>query len=116
MSGLNLENATTLSNERQAALQDVARGFFGIIDGQGNSKVSLEQAISALFTDLQTIMLDYADQMSPEHSLRWSADIVLLITVIRVVMNNPMWESEALTLQMRHEFEECLGSAKALEF
>ena len=97
-------------------MQDVARSFFGIINDQGNSKESLESAISALFTDLQTVMLDYADQMSAEHSLRWSADIVLLITAMRVVMNNPMWGSEALTLQMRHEFDECLGSAKALEF
>jgi hypothetical protein len=108
-------DAVPLSKETVKDYLDCGRGFIKILNSQGNDKESMQAALGALIQDMQVIMAAHAKEMTGEETLRWGADIILLVAIVRVILQNPMWGSEALTLQMQNEFEKCLRSAKCLE-
>lgn len=109
------KDAVPLSKETINDYLDCGRGFISILNSQGNDKESMIAAVSALVSDMQIIMAAHAKEMTGSETLRWGADVILLVTIVKVILQNPMWGSEALALQMANEFEKCLRSAKCLE-
>ncbi len=110
-----MENFEALSKERVRDYRLCGEGFFALIEEQGNSKESVTGAIGAVLYDLQMIMLNHAEQMTAEESLRWGADILLIMSMFRTLLENPMWDTEALTLQFRNQFEHHLKGARGME-
>lgn len=94
---------------------DAGNAFFDILKVHGNGKADIYPLCSLVIERMQEEHLRQAETMDEADVFNWSILVLVLATTIKVCLNgNPLYDSEALTSQMRHQFEQILRGSKAI--
>lgn len=101
--------------QMEAMRRDVGK-FFDILEGHaGNEKESVEAAMDTTLAELQGRVIRYVGQFAVEDAEAVSRALVILSVMISVVMNNPMYSSHALRLQLQAELDRHIREASAIK-
>ncbi len=94
---------------------DAGNAFFDILKDHGNGKRDIYPLCSLVIERMQEEHLKQAEGMDHDDVFTWSILVLVLATTMKVCLNgNPLYDSEALTSQMRHQFEQILRGSKAI--
>jgi hypothetical protein len=94
---------------------DAGNAFFEILKDHGNGKADIYPLCSLVIERMQEEHLAHSESMDADAVFSWSILVLVLATTIKVCFNgNPLYDSEALTSQMRHQFEQILRGSKAI--
>lgn len=95
---------------------DAGFAFFDILKDHGNGKGDVYPLCAMVLERMQEQHLKHAETMSSDDVFSWSILVLVLATTMKVCINgNPLYQTEALTDQMRHQFEQLLRSSKAID-
>jgi hypothetical protein len=95
---------------------DAGFAFFEILKDHGNGKDDVYPLCSMVIERMQEEHLKHAETMDSDDVFSWSILVLVLATTMKVCINgNPLYNTEALTDQLRHQFEQLLRSSKAID-
>lgn len=100
-----------LPPEVAAHIETLCAAVFDALKKSGNDKQSLEIVLESLLSSFQKVFVANIKAFSLTDANNANIDIVLMTTLIRVALNNPMWGSEALTLQLKEECHQIVRGA-----
>lgn len=98
------------------SMRTTVNEVFDVIDRLGgNAQSAVETAMDASLHELQARVIRYVGGMLSEDSEAISRSLVTLSVLITVVMNNPMYGSHALRLQLQAEFDRHIREASMIK-
>ena len=97
--------------EIKAKIEKRCSEMFGALNHAGNSKAAVEAIIEALLSHIQATVFKHLGDFSTQELNGLNTDLILLTALTRVALNNPMWNSDALMLQLRTECHHILQAA-----
>ncbi len=98
-----------------AEIEDICGDLFEALARSGNSKAGVAMTIEALLSQVQRTIFEHLESFSAQECNHMNYNLVILTALFRVVMNNPMWDSEALTLQLKTECHNIVKGAAGVE-
>lgn len=101
----------TVPPEITAQIEKLCHGVFDAMEQSGNSKQTVLLVIESLLANQQLIIFEYLKLFKLKDANSMNIDLVLLTALTRVALTNPMWDSEALTLQLKTECHQILRGA-----
>lgn len=101
--------------EMTASLHKVCEGMLTYMEKAGNSKQLVSDVLETVLDHLQADFMDNADKFDLRTANSINIDMIMLTAMTRVLMNNPMYGSHALTLQMRNELSRILDGAEGFK-
>ncbi len=98
-----------------AEIEGICGELFSALERSGNSKDGVAMTIEALLSQIQRIIFEHLEDFDAQECNLLNTNLVILTALFRVVFNNPMWESEALTLQLKTACHNIVKHASGVE-
>lgn len=89
--------------------------MFTFMEGGGNGKQLVGDVIEVVLKHLQNKVETNLDKFDVATANWINIDIITLVVFTRVLVNNPMYDSPALTLQLRNELSRILDGAEGFK-
>lgn len=90
---------------------DQAEGFLSLFSKHGTSKDDMAAAIEANLSELQRLVLKNVEHFSGEDMHEWTICMALVHALLKVSLGNPMYDTDALPLQVQSELLNVFGRA-----
>lgn len=97
--------------EISAKLEQLYHGVFDAMEESGNTKQAVLMVIESLLANMQLAIFENIKSFKLQEANSLNIDLLLLTALTRVALTNPMWDSEALTLQLKTECHQILRGA-----
>lgn len=101
--------------EHTANIERMCIHIFDKLDQVGNDKIAAECTIEVVLAHLQRTMFENLDAFKANDAAQINVDFIALTALIRVAFNNPMWETDALQLQLKEECRNILRGAEGVQ-
>lgn len=98
-----------------AEIEGICAELFNALSRSGNSKAGVMMTIEALLSNIQHTIFHHLKDFEVHECNNLNTNLVILTALFRVVMNNPMWDSEALTLQLKTEVHNIVKGAAGVQ-
>ena len=96
--GANVEQIPAEVSEHIAQL---CERMFVLMADSGNTKEITGQVIESVLDSLQTAFMENIEKFDLKTTNEVNVDFIMLTALVRVSLTNPMYGSDALTLQLR---------------
>lgn len=104
-----------IPKEVTVSLHEKCEMMLTYMDGAGNSKQLVAEVLEAILGHLQDSFLANVDKIDLETANSINIDMIMLTLLVRVMVNNPMYDSPALTLQLQNELSGIIDNAKGFK-
>lgn len=105
----------TVPPDIAAHIEQLCHGVFDAMESSGNTKQTTLTVIESLLASMQLIIFNHLKQFKLKEANSLNINLVLLTAITRVALTNPMWDSEALTLQLKTECHQIMAGAGGTE-
>lgn len=94
-----------------AHIEGLCHQIFNAMEESGNTKQTAQTVMESLLASMQLVVFDHLEDFKLEEANSLNINLVLLTTLCRVALNNPLWDSQALTLQLKTECHQIVTGA-----
>ena len=95
--------AEPIPNDVLREYMDQAEGFIRLFSKHGTSKDDMAAAIEANLSELQRLVIENIDHFSGDDLHHWTISMALVHALLKVALGNPMYDTDALPLQVQSE-------------
>lgn len=100
--------------EYKRSLIEAAFEFFDSLEHHGNTRAKMAEAIAYTLNQVQDVVVPYLDGMEEGDAHKFNRSMMMCLVMVRVALRNPMYDTPALTLQLRAEIEATLDGAPGI--
>lgn len=114
MSGREILEPDEIPEGGYDAIREFMRSIAKELARRGNTQHEVNRVCETLMAQVQNTFVDNMHKFTDEEITQMSASMALIAALIRTVTKNPMYESDALTLQIEANCEAILASGKGV--